>query len=124
MKEIILAFVFICSLNFALFSQITQQPAILNLPQQQYDPCGTASRHNALMQNNQTYSQKMEEFEYYVKNTYSYTPKAAAQFIVPVVVHVIHKGEALGVGTNISDEDIIAKIRQVNNEFRKIIGSL
>lgn len=39
--------------------------------------------------------------------------------VIPVVVHVIHSGEAEGVGRNINEADIIAQLELTNQEFRK-----
>jgi PKD repeat protein len=43
---------------------------------------------------------------------------------VPVVVHVMHKGEAVGAGTNISDADVKLGIQYLNNFWRKAAGSV
>ncbi len=40
-------------------------------------------------------------------------------YIIPVVVHVIHKGEAIGVGANISDAQIESQIRVLNKDFTR-----
>ncbi len=37
---------------------------------------------------------------------------------IPVVVHVLHLGELVGEGTNISDEQILSCIRNLNERFR------
>ena len=42
---------------------------------------------------------------------------------IPVVFHVIHLGEDVGVGTNISDEQILDGLRILNEDFRKVDGS-
>ncbi len=62
-----------------------------------------------------------------------------AIFEIPVVVHVIHKGEAVGSGTNISDEQILSQISVLKRglqtdeqpthperprNFRRVAGSL
>jgi len=39
---------------------------------------------------------------------------------IPVVVHIIHQGEAIGTGTNISKEQILSQIRILNEDFRRI----
>lgn len=39
---------------------------------------------------------------------------------IPVVVHIIHKGEAIGVGTNISDAQILSQINKLNQDFRRL----
>ncbi|SKC41785.1 M43 family zinc metalloprotease [Ohtaekwangia koreensis] len=45
---------------------------------------------------------------------------ASEKFLIPVVVHVIHRGEAVGVGTNIPDEQIISQIKVLNNDFNRL----
>ena len=42
---------------------------------------------------------------------------------IPVVVHVIHNGEAIGEGTNISQAQIESQIRILNEDFRKKINT-
>lgn len=41
-------------------------------------------------------------------------------YTVPVVVHVIHGGEPLGVGSNISDQQIFSQIEALNEDFRRM----
>ena len=38
-------------------------------------------------------------------------------FTIPVVVHVIHLGESIGIGTNISDDQIYGAITGLNERF-------
>ncbi len=38
---------------------------------------------------------------------------------IPVVVHVIHNGEAIGQGANIPDAQILSQIRVLNDDFRR-----
>ena len=42
---------------------------------------------------------------------------------IPVVVHVIHNGEAIGTGTNISLAAIQSQIDVLNEDFRRIVGT-
>jgi hypothetical protein len=42
---------------------------------------------------------------------------------IPVIVHVIHEGEAIGVGTNLSAAIIQSQIDVLNEDFRRIIGT-
>lgn len=41
------------------------------------------------------------------------------EYSIPVVFHVIHKGEAVGVGTNISDAQIQSAIDALNRDYRR-----
>lgn len=41
-------------------------------------------------------------------------------YTIPVVVHVIHNGEAIGTGTNISDNQILSQIQAMNKDFQRL----
>jgi len=41
-------------------------------------------------------------------------------YYIPVVVHVVHNGEPVGVGPNISFEQIQSQIEVLNEDFRRI----
>jgi hypothetical protein len=47
-----------------------------------------------------------------------YTPRQV--ITIPVVVHVIHNGEPIGTGTNISDAQIQSQIDALNEDFRRL----
>ena len=42
---------------------------------------------------------------------------------IPVVFHVIHNGESVGAGTNLSEEQIQAQIEVLNEDFRRMAGT-
>lgn len=44
-------------------------------------------------------------------------------YTLPVVVHIIHEGEAYGTGTNITDEQVFSAIEALNEDFRHVAGS-
>ncbi|MFZ9980923.1 MAG: M43 family zinc metalloprotease [Cyclobacteriaceae bacterium] len=44
----------------------------------------------------------------------------AETYTIPVVVHVIHNGESVGTGTNISDAQIESQISVLNEDFRRL----
>jgi hypothetical protein len=44
-------------------------------------------------------------------------------YTIPVVVHVIHSGEAIGVGPNISDAQVLSQIKVLNEDFRRMAGT-
>lgn len=43
-----------------------------------------------------------------------------ATYRIPVVVHIIHNGEPIGTGRNISDEQVISQINVINNDFKRL----
>ncbi len=91
--------------------------------------CATDEVHQEMMQKDNTYKQNILNFdkEYLkqlaLRTNVAQNTQVGATYIIPVVVHVMHKGEALGVGTNISEDAIRTKIRIINEEFRKVAGS-
>ncbi|MCJ7933469.1 MAG: M43 family zinc metalloprotease [Chryseobacterium sp.] len=42
---------------------------------------------------------------------------------IPVVVHVIHSGQNVGVAPNIVDEQVMSQIAVMNNDYRKILNT-
>jgi len=44
----------------------------------------------------------------------------STSYQVPVVVHVIHNGEPIGTGTNISDAQILSQITVLNEDFKRL----
>lgn len=42
---------------------------------------------------------------------------------IPVVVHVIHNGDAVGTGENISDAQVLSQIQVMNEDFRRMAGT-
>ena len=42
---------------------------------------------------------------------------------IPVVVHVIHNGTAIGVGANISDAQVNSQIQVLNEDYRRLMGT-
>lgn len=68
-----------------------------------------------------------EEFENWLKpliEKYKMDRSEAGGVItIPVVVHVIHNGVNIGVGSNIDDLQVASQIEVLNNDFRKILGS-
>ena len=42
---------------------------------------------------------------------------------IPVVVHIIHNGDAVGSGENISDARILSQITVLNQDFRRMLGT-
>lgn len=43
--------------------------------------------------------------------------------VIPVVVHVIHNGENVGTGKNISDARVLSQIQVLNEDFRRKMGT-
>lgn len=88
------------------------------------EKCAAGHIHQQLLQSDPAYALRMADFENYVLSIQNNpTIKAAATYRVPVVVHVMHKGEAVGTGTNVSDQVIRTAIQNLNNMYRKVAGT-
>ncbi|MEQ9591569.1 MAG: hypothetical protein RLN86_03170, partial [Cyclobacteriaceae bacterium] len=44
----------------------------------------------------------------------------AATYTIPVVFHIIHNGEAIGTGTNISDAQVLSQVSVLNKDFQRL----
>jgi len=63
---------------------------------------------------------KIEEF----KSRRLANPNARAGVIsIPVVVHIVHNGDAYGTGENIRDEQVLSQIQVMNEDFRRMSGT-
>ena len=51
------------------------------------------------------------------------TNPQAEILIIPTVVHIIHVGEPLGIGSNVSEAQILSAINALNEDFRKEEGT-
>lgn len=95
--------------------------------QKQAEPCGSAILHDRLMATNPEYANRIKTNENLLQKSIANKGfgdhTLTATFIVPVVVHVIHLGEAVGTGTNISDAQILSAISALNDAYRKVPGT-
>ncbi|MBT1712122.1 T9SS type A sorting domain-containing protein [Fulvivirgaceae bacterium PWU5] len=44
----------------------------------------------------------------------------ASTYHIPVVVHIVHNGEAVGVGGNISDDQVLSQIAVLNKDYNRL----
>lgn len=87
------------------------------------EPCGFDHVHQKALAQDPAFAAKVQAFEKeYSKYVLEETPRRAGQkaplVTVPIVFHVIHKGEAVGQGSNITEEQILSSIEGLNIQFR------
>ncbi|MCD6068502.1 MAG: hypothetical protein K0S33_3328 [Bacteroidetes bacterium] len=89
--------------------------------------CASDEIHAWHMANDDVYRQKTLQYEQAVLAANAVSNETNRTVLpvykIPVVVHVMHKGEAVGTGTNISDDDIKNGIKYLNQRYRKIAGT-
>ncbi|PWA06189.1 T9SS type A sorting domain-containing protein [Flavobacterium psychrotolerans] len=90
--------------------------------------CASTEYEQYLRANNPKRATK-EEFENWIapkiqelKNQQS-VQRAATVITIPIVIHIIHNGDAIGKNENISDEQALSQITVLNQDFRKMAGT-
>ncbi len=90
------------------------------------DRCGTVEYERLLHQKSQK-KETIDQFELWMKSKVAQKQKTfqagkieSTNYVVPVVVHVINNGEAVGSGSNISDAQIMSQITVLNNDFQRL----
>ncbi len=58
-----------------------------------------------------------------MRSTKSKTSASTTVITIPVVVHVIYNGQAIGVAPNITDEQVQSQITVMNQDYSKMIGT-
>jgi len=87
--------------------------------------CYTDEMDSALRANNPSLPSK-EDFETWLSGEMQNNAQSkiiGGVYYIPVVVHVIHSGEAVGTGTNVSFAAIQSQIDVLNEDFRKMLGT-
>ena len=88
---------------------------------QAQERCGFDVLHRQQLQENQDYVKSMEAFEQnLIANYHSFRLKSNSSYKVPLVIHVMDAKNAL---TQITDEQIYAAIKNLNENYRKVAGT-
>ncbi|WPO82326.1 M43 family zinc metalloprotease [Chryseobacterium sp. JJR-5R] len=105
---------------------------IVNKPQSElaksngFDRCATVEYENYLQAKNPA-RMNDSQFESWlaplIKNAKVEKSQNGTIITIPVVVHVIHSGQAVGAAPNIVDEQVISQITVMNNDFRRLAGT-
>jgi hypothetical protein len=88
--------------------------------------CGFDYAHQRLLKTNTLYKKTFTESESRIKTLLSnkdFMKTQGTVYRVPVVVHVIHNGEAVGTGTNISNAQIQSALTSLTQYYRGTLGS-
>lgn len=91
--------------------------------------CGTDERHLYLMEKDPEYKkaflQYREELRAVIKENRDNPEQRSLrqQYTIPIVIHIIHLGEPVGVGSNISDQQVYDVIQGLNERFSNELGS-
>jgi len=97
--------------------------------QRRTEPCATMEMDSLLRLRNPSEG-SLDEFErdlqrkmVQIKARMASGRGAAEIITIPIVVHVIHSGEAIGTGRNISQAQVQAQIETLNEDFRRRVNT-
>src|SRR5690349_10871495 len=111
------------ALRYIVLSGIAFAASSLAFHSHAQDRCGTVQYNKTL---HPDYQQHKIEFERWLSERL--TPgyrlpgggrRQAAPYQIPVVVHIIHNGEPMGTGANISEAQVLSQIRVLNEDFKR-----
>ncbi|TNF00780.1 MAG: choice-of-anchor D domain-containing protein, partial [Bacteroidetes bacterium] len=114
---------------FAVFSFILLASSFNLFAQQQVIRCYSTEydsirhAHNPDIQSNEDFEAWLDRLIQEKKYRAQTQHIVDGVYYIPIVVHVIHNGEAVGTGTNLSVAAIQSQIDVLNEDFRKILGS-
>src|SRR6185295_18176045 len=74
---------------------------------------------NVLFENSNTFEKWLQQKQA-SRSRQTKSQRTQATYQIPVVVHVIHNGEAVGSGTNISDAQILSQISVLNKDYKRL----
>ncbi len=91
----------------------------------QEEPCGFDEAHSHMMDKDPTYMDRVQQFnrefsKYITEKPRSRTGEKAPVVTIPLVFHIIHRGEPVGEGSNITDEQVISAVDGMNIQFRNM----
>lgn len=108
-----------CAVMIGLFLLTTLQATA-------QEKCGTMSKHELLLRKDANYRTLYEQGLESSKNAANSreTSTQGTIYKVPVVIHIMHIGEQIGTGSNISNDQIYSAISSINDAYRKKAGTI
>ncbi|MES2588340.1 MAG: GEVED domain-containing protein [Bacteroidota bacterium] len=117
MKKVNLLLIFTAFINQLVFSQVGQIGKNVQNIEGVAEKCGANKRHEHLMQTDPQYVQRRNQIELETESFTRNPLMVKTTYTIPVVVHVIHTGQAVGTGVNISDAQIQSAIANLNAAY-------
>ena len=72
----------------------------------------------------------LDEFEMLIQDKIAEMERSSASgrtqagiITIPIIFHIVHNGEAVGTGSNISEEQVMAQVEVLNEDFRRMAGT-
>ena len=138
MKKIAFLFsLILCFLGISIFAQVTPTRQINVFGKKENVKAGSVIRcastqYEEFLKSKNPHRLSKTEFENWIapkmldtkkRESASNGLRTNAVITIPVVVHVIHNGDAVGEDENIFDEQVISQIRVLNEDFRRRVNT-
>ncbi|MEQ8907675.1 MAG: M43 family zinc metalloprotease [Vicingaceae bacterium] len=96
-----------------------------NATAQSLEECATDQKHRQLLQNDPEYAQRIQQNEQLIQHYLRShdVSKSSGVLQIPLVIHVIHTGQSVGVGANISMNQVTSAIDTLNARYNNLQGS-
>jgi hypothetical protein len=129
MKKITIKLLFLFVLSFATNTMLGQNRPVQKLTPSGHIRCYTVENEEDLRAK---YPERKtnEEFEAWlapqiekIKSDRASGKNIQAIYNIPVVIHIIHDGDCVGTGENITDAQAISQITVMNQDFRKMTAT-
>ncbi|MBK0404610.1 zinc-dependent metalloprotease [Adhaeribacter sp. BT258] len=127
-KHFLALFIVFQALATQIHAQNTNQNASGNFTPE-VEACGTSVLHDNLLRTNEGFRQRIALNENLIQTALRTDPEARTNqntgqvLVIPLVVHIVHLGEAVGTGNNISDAQVNSAIVALNDIYRKKAGT-
>ncbi len=111
-----------CLCKVILYSILFVALSIVSFAQER---CGTVE-YTAKLKSERNLFEDNSQFEKWIrqkqqeKSSRSGALRKASTYQVPVVVHIIHNGEAIGSGRNISDAQVFSQLSVLNKDYKRL----
>lgn len=134
MKKITMMSLFLLFSLAIGYSQEAKQKTVFGKPATNVSPEGlircASTEYEHFLQENDPKRMTDAQFEAWLsplieryKNSPEYRSESGGIITIPVVVHVIHSGQALGTAPNIQDGQVESQITVMNQDFRRMSGT-
>lgn len=126
-KKLVLNSLFVLSIAFTNFTFAQTTKTITKRTPDGRIRCFT-TEHEEFLKANDPNRETRAQFENWIAPKIAEikankTASTTTVITIPIVVHVISNGDAIGTGENISDAQVLSQINVLNQDFRKLVGS-
>ncbi|WP_310556108.1 T9SS type A sorting domain-containing protein [Flavobacterium sp.] len=133
-KNILLGTLFFCLVNSITAQKITKEKPVFEKNTKSISNSGfvrcSSNEYEEMLRSQYPKMETRAQFETWIskkieeqKAFQTVSSQSGGIIYIPVVVHVIHNGDAYGVNENITDEQVESQITVMTQDFRKMTGT-